>query len=113
MAARKQTGDSELNRLVLAYNDFTNLVCESLDVIGHAGMICGNTAFRKHGVGGKSFQLVTFARSLVSSLNLINQVFLRILAIASQGRAASSRVFGPLSCSCSCSCLSLFCGAEF
>ena len=36
-----------------------------------------------------SFQLVTFAGSLVSSLNPINQVFLRILAVVAQGYAAS------------------------
>ncbi len=55
MAAREQTGDSKLYRLVLAYNDFTNLLRESLNVIGHAGMICGNNVFRKHDVGGMSF----------------------------------------------------------
>src|SRR5438045_2510210 len=49
MATREQTGDSELYRLVLAYNDFTNLFRESLDVIGHSGMICGNNVFRKQG----------------------------------------------------------------
>ena len=51
MAAREQTGDSELYRLVFAYDDFTNLLRESLDVIGHAAMICGNNVFRKHDVG--------------------------------------------------------------
>ena len=59
MAARKQTGDSELYRLVFTYNDFTNLLCESLDVIGHAGMICRNNAFRKHDMGELSFEFVT------------------------------------------------------
>lgn len=107
MAAREQTGDSELYRLVFANNDFTNLICESLDVIGHAGMICGDTAFRKHGIGGKSFQLVTFTAGLVSSLNLINQVFLRILAVVLEGQAASFRAFCAPSYSCFCSCWSL------
>src|SRR5215469_8589986 len=97
MAAREQTGDSELYRLVFAYNDLTNLLRESLNVIGHAGMICGNTAFRKHGVGEKSFQLVTFAGSLVSSLNSINQVFLRFLAFVSRCHPASLHPFRALS----------------
>jgi len=83
VTAREQTGDRELNRLVLAYNDFTNLPRERLNVIGHSGMICGNNVFRKHDVGGESFRLVTFAGVLVSSLNLINQVFLPIFAFAS------------------------------
>ena len=83
MAACEQTGDSELYRLVLAHNDFTNLVRERLNVIGHAGMICGNNVFRKHDAGGMSSQPVTFAGALVSSLNLINQVFLRISPVAS------------------------------
>jgi hypothetical protein len=94
MAARKQTGDSELNRLVLAYNDFTDLVCKSLNVIGHTWMICGNTAFRKHGVGEMSIQPVTFAGNPVSSLNLINQVFLQILAVVSLLAQPSVRVTG-------------------
>src|SRR5215475_1177024 len=99
MAAREQTSDSELYRLVLDYDDFTNLLCKSLNVIGHAGMICGNTAFRKHGVGEMSFQLVTFAGSLVSSRNLINQVYPRILAVVSRRHAA--RAFDPPYFSCS------------
>ena len=70
MTAREQTGDSELYRLVLAYNDFTNLLRESLNVIGHAAMICGNNVFRKHDVGGMSFGSVTFADNLVRSVNL-------------------------------------------
>jgi hypothetical protein len=53
VTAREQTGDRELYRLVLAYNDFTNLPRERLDVIGHSGMICGNNVFRKHDVGGR------------------------------------------------------------
>ena len=55
VAAREQRGDSELYRLVLAYNDFTNLPRESLNVIGHAATICGNNVFRKHDVGGMDF----------------------------------------------------------
>src|SRR5215831_11357415 len=100
MATREQTGDSKLYGLVFAYNDFTNLLCESLDVIGHARMICGNTAFRKHGGGEMSIQFVTFTGNLVSSLNLINQVFLRILSVVSQGRSAS-RAFCTLFYPCS------------
>src|SRR4051794_14125643 len=83
MAAREQTGDRKLYRLVFAYNDFTNLLRESLNVIGHAGRICGNNIFRKHDARGNEFPAVTFAGALVSSLNLINQVFLRILPVVS------------------------------
>lgn len=93
MAAREQTGDRELYRLVLAYYDFTNLCRESLNLIRHSGMVCGNNAFRKHDVGGKSIRPVTFAGALVSSLNPINQVFLQILAVclpASVTRARAS-----------------------
>jgi hypothetical protein len=60
MTAREQTGDSELYRLGLAYNDFTNLLRESLNVIGHSGMICGNNVFRKHDVGGNEFPACYF-----------------------------------------------------
>jgi hypothetical protein len=70
VAAREQTGDRELYRLVLAYNDFTNLLRESLNVIGHSGMICGNNAFRKHDVREISFRPVTFTDTLVRSVNL-------------------------------------------
>ena len=94
MAAREQTGDSELYRLVFAYNDFTNLLRESLNVIGHSGMICGNNVFRKHDVGGESFRLVTFAGVLVSSLNLINQVFLPIFAFVWLPRPRSAYAIG-------------------
>ena len=62
MAAREQTGDSEFYRLILAYNDFTNLLRESLNVIGHCGMIYGKNAFRKHDVGGMSFRPCYFCR---------------------------------------------------
>jgi hypothetical protein len=61
MAACQQTGDSELYCLALSYNDFTNLIRESLNVIGHSLTICGNIVFRKHDAGGMSFGLVTFA----------------------------------------------------
>ena len=94
MTAREQTGDRELYRLVLAYNDFTNLLRESLNVIGHSAMICGNNAFRKHDVGGMSSQPVTFAGVLVSLLNLINQVFLRVFAFVSVPRRLSVRAIG-------------------
>ena len=70
MTASEQTGDRELYRLVLAYNDFTNLLSESLNVIGHAAMICGNNVFRKHDVGGMSLRLVILADNLVGSVNL-------------------------------------------
>lgn len=66
MAARKQTGDSELYRLGLAYNDLTNLLCESLNVVGQSKMICGNDVFRKQDAGG-----------LVSALLLLLMLFRR------------------------------------
>src|SRR4029453_10079661 len=47
MTAREQTGDGEFNRLVLSYNNFTNLLCESVNVVGHPEIICGNAAIRK------------------------------------------------------------------
>jgi hypothetical protein len=94
MAAREQTGDSELYRPGLAYNDFTNLLRERLNVIGHPGLICGNNVFRKHGVGGNEFRLVIFAGALVSSMNRINQVFLRILAVVFLRRRLSMPAAG-------------------
>jgi hypothetical protein len=47
MTAREQTSDSEFNRLILAYDNFTNLLRESVNVIGHPEIICGNAALRK------------------------------------------------------------------
>jgi hypothetical protein len=47
VAAREQGGDCELYRLILAYDNFTNLLCERVDVFRHSEMICGNDAFRK------------------------------------------------------------------
>ena len=47
MAAREQTGDCEFYRLILAYDNFTNLLCECVDVFRHSQMICGNDTVRK------------------------------------------------------------------
>jgi hypothetical protein len=47
MAAREQTGNSEFYRLILAYDNFTNLCCEGANVVRHPEMICGNDALRK------------------------------------------------------------------
>src|SRR4029453_5640179 len=47
MTAREQTGDGELNCLVLAYDNFTDLLRETLNVVGHSEIICGNAALRK------------------------------------------------------------------
>ena len=94
MAPREQAGNSKLYRLVLANDDFTNLLRESLNVIGHAGTICGNNVFRKHDAGEMSSQPVTFAGVLVSSLNPINQVFLRIFAFVSLARRCWIRSIG-------------------
>jgi len=46
--------------------------------------------------GETSFSLVTFAGLLVSSLNWINQVFLRILAVVSLPGRCSARGVGQL-----------------
>ncbi|PYL67348.1 MAG: hypothetical protein DMF20_03755 [Verrucomicrobia bacterium] len=50
MTAGEQTGDGEFYRLILAYDNFTNLLRESINVVGHPEMICGNAAIRKCGV---------------------------------------------------------------
>jgi hypothetical protein len=47
MTTRKQTGYCEFYRLVLAYDNFTNLLYESVNVVGHPEIICGNSALRK------------------------------------------------------------------
>jgi hypothetical protein len=47
MTAREQTGDSEFYGLIFAYDNFTNLLREGVNVVGHFGMICGNDALRK------------------------------------------------------------------
>src|SRR5438034_5937693 len=49
VAAREQTGDCEFYRLILAYDNFTNLFCECVDVFRHSEMICGNDTVRKRG----------------------------------------------------------------
>ena len=82
MAACQETGDREFYRLVLAYYDFTNLAREGVNVVRHAGIICGDNAFRKRHVGELSFEFVTFADTLVQALNLASHVFLRIFAFS-------------------------------
>jgi hypothetical protein len=52
MTAGEQTGDSELNRLILAYDNFTNLFREGVNVIGHSEIICGNDSIRKQDMQG-------------------------------------------------------------
>jgi hypothetical protein len=47
MTAREQTGDGKFYRLVLSYDNFTNLLCESVNVVGHPEIICGNATLRK------------------------------------------------------------------
>jgi hypothetical protein len=47
VTAREQTGDGELYRLILAYDNFTNLLREGVNVIGHPEIICGNAVIRK------------------------------------------------------------------
>jgi hypothetical protein len=47
VTAREQTGYSEFYRLILAYDNFTNLLREGVNVVGHPEIICGNAALRK------------------------------------------------------------------
>ena len=47
MAAREQTRDCELYRLILAYDNFANLLYERVNVIRHRAIICGNSPVRK------------------------------------------------------------------
>ena len=47
MAAGEQTSDREFYGPVLAYDNFANLLRESVNVIGHSEIICGNDAIRK------------------------------------------------------------------
>src|SRR6266478_2899524 len=51
MAAREQTGNCEFYRLILAYDNFTNLLCERVNMLRHSEMIRGNDAFRKQAYG--------------------------------------------------------------
>jgi hypothetical protein len=36
MTAGEQTSDSEFNSLILAHDNFTNLLCENVNVIRHS-----------------------------------------------------------------------------
>ncbi len=56
MTAREQTDDRKLYRPVLAYNNFTNLLREGVNVIGHYEIISGNTTIRK------SFEVASYRR---------------------------------------------------
>ncbi len=47
MAAREQAGDSEFYRLSLAYDNFTNLLCERINVVGHSRMMSVSDSLRK------------------------------------------------------------------
>jgi len=47
VTAREQTSDGEFNRLILPYDNFTNLLREGVNVVGHPEIICGNAALRK------------------------------------------------------------------
>ena len=96
MTAREQAGDSKFYRLILAYDNFTNLLRERLNVIRHCGMICGDDAFRKHDVGESFFGLATFIDTNVPPLHPANQAFLRIFAVVSLPGQRSVRVVGRL-----------------
>ena len=47
MTAGKQTSYGKFYRLVLSYDNFTNLLCENVNVVGHPEIICGNATLRK------------------------------------------------------------------
>jgi len=47
MAAGEQTCDRELYRLILAYDNFANLLYERVNVVRHCTIICGNSPVRK------------------------------------------------------------------
>src|SRR5437773_9389534 len=68
MAAREQTGDCELYRLILAYDNFTNLLCERVNMLRHSEMICGNVAVRKRGYAEKDQSSLTEKRHCVHVL---------------------------------------------
>src|SRR3954454_13222221 len=90
MPACEQTGDRELYCLVLAHNDFTNLVRERLNVIGHADMICGNNVFRKHDAGGDEFSACYFCWCSCFVAESDKSSFSADFA----GRLATPRMFG-------------------
>jgi hypothetical protein len=50
MAAGEQTGDGEFHSLVLAYDYFTNLLREGVNVVGHPEIIYKNAALRKQDI---------------------------------------------------------------
>ena len=45
MAAREQTGDCEFYRLILAYDNFTNLFREGVNGVGHPESSAGTLRF--------------------------------------------------------------------
>jgi hypothetical protein len=53
VAACEQTGDCELYRLILSYDNFANLLGERVNVFGHFEMICGNITVSKRGYAEK------------------------------------------------------------
>src|SRR5213592_4557627 len=60
VAACEQTGDCEFYRLILTYDNFTNLLCERINVICHSKeMICGNDRVRKRGYAENGFCFLT------------------------------------------------------
>ena len=60
VAAREQTGDCEFYRVILTYDNFTNLLCERINVICHSKeMICGNDRVRKRGYAENGFCFLT------------------------------------------------------
>ena len=48
VAAREQTRDGELHRLVLSYNHLANLLYERVNIVRHARIICRDNGLRKH-----------------------------------------------------------------
>ena|SRR6266404_7222595 len=81
MTAREKAGNSELYRLILAYDNFTNLFCESVNVIGHSEMICGNDALSKQDVQGGDVSSYSYSYSYSCSCSNTGSDNLRSLVL--------------------------------
>src|SRR6266487_2088254 len=68
VTTREEAGDCELYRLILAYDNFANLLGERVNVVRHSEMICGNVAVRKRGYAGKGQSSLTEKRHCVHLL---------------------------------------------
>lgn len=50
MTAGEQTSDRKFYGLILAYDNFTDLFREGVNVVRHPEIICGNDAIRKQDI---------------------------------------------------------------